>query len=106
MYQIKEEDAQGNIASIYSDLRKSLNLKVVNTIWRYLATIDGGLEWVWDSSKTLYISGKLEKVQSQIIDSIQTQKLPQIPDHILKSIDIKKEEKIEIIKIIEKYNTG
>ena len=106
MYEIKEKDAQGNIALIYSDLRKSLNLKVVNTIWRYLATIDGSLEWVWDSSKTLYMSGKLEKVQPQIIDSIQIQKLPKIPDHILKSIGIKKEEKIEIIKIIEKYNTG
>ena len=53
MYEIKEEDAQGNVALIYSDLRKSLNIKVVNTIWRYLATIDGGLEWVWNFFKNI-----------------------------------------------------
>ena len=106
MYEVKEEDAEGNVALIYSDLRKSLNIKVVNTIWRYLATIDGGLEWVWNSSKTLYMSGKLEKVQSQIIKNIQIQDLPEIPEYILNSIGIKKEEKLEIIRIIEKYNTG
>ena len=106
MYEIKEEDAKGNIALIYSDLRKSLNIEVVNTIWRYLATIDGGLEWVWESSKTLYMSGKLEKVQPQIIENIQIQGLPQIPNHILKSLNITKEEKLEILNIINKYNIG
>ena len=30
MYEIKEEDATGHISLIYSDLRKSLNIKVVN----------------------------------------------------------------------------
>ena len=106
MYEIKEEDATGHIALIYSDLRKSLNIKVVNTIWRYLATIDGGLEWVWNSSKTLYMSGKLEKVQPKIIENIQTQKLLRITDDILKSINITKEDKLEIIQITEKYNKG
>ena len=106
MYEIKEEDAQGNVALIYSDLRKSLNIKVVNTIWRYLATIDGGLEWVWNSSKKLYKSGKLEKVQSQIIENIQIHDLTPIPDYILSSIGIKKEEKLEILQIINKYNIG
>jgi|TARA_B110000438_G_C15550318_1_gene536637 hypothetical protein len=43
MYEIKEVNASGEIADIYNDLRQSLNIKVVNTIWRYLATIDGGL---------------------------------------------------------------
>ena len=90
MYEIKEEDAQGNVALIYSDLRKSLNIKVVNTIWRYLATIDGGLEWVWNSSKKLYKSGKLEKVESQIIENIQIHDLTPIPDYILKFYRYKK----------------
>ena len=106
MYEIKEEDAQGNVALNYSDLRKSLNIKVVNTIWRYLATIDGGLEWVWNSSKKLYKSGKLEKVQSQIIENIQIHDLTPIPDYILNSIGIKKEEKLEILQILNKYNIG
>lgn len=79
---------------------------MVNTIWRYLATIDGGLEWVWNSSKTLYMSGNLEKVQPKIIENTQTQKLLQITDDILKSIAISKGDKLEIIQIIENYNKG
>ena len=106
LYEIKEEDAEGNVAYIYSDLRKSLNIEVVNTIWRYLATIDGGLEWVWSSSKKLYMSGKLETVKPHIEESIQFQNFPQIPDNILKSIGIYREEKLQIIKTIEKYNVG
>ena len=106
MYEIKEEDAEGNVAYIYSDLRKSLNIEVVNTIWRYLATIDGGLEWVWSSSKKLYMSGKLETVKPHIEESIRFQNFPEIPDNILKSIGIYKEEKLQIIKTIEKYNIG
>ena len=106
LYEIKEEDAEGNVAYIYSDLRKSLNIEVVNTIWRYLATIDGGLEWVWSSSKKLYMSGKLERVKPHIEERIQFQNFPQIPDNILKSIGIYREEKLQIIKVIEKYNVG
>ena len=36
LYEIKEEDAEGNVAYIYSDLRKSLNIEVVNTICEIL----------------------------------------------------------------------
>jgi len=106
MYEIKEVDASGEIADIYNDLRQSLNIKVVNTIWRYLATIDGGLNWVWYSSKELYMSGKLENVQEKIIDNVEFQELPSIPDHILISIGINEKDKLEIIQIIKKYNIG
>ena len=61
LHEIKEEDAEGNMVYIYSDLRKSLNIEVVNTIWRYLATIDGCLEWVWSSSKNYICLASLKR---------------------------------------------
>lgn len=106
MYEIKEVDASGEIADIYNDLRKSLNIKVVNTIWRYLATIDGGLNWVWYSSKELYMSGKLEDINQKISDNIEFPELPLIPDNVLSSIGISEKDKLEIIQIIKKYNIG
>ena len=56
--------------------------------------------------KKLYMSGKLETVKPHIEESIQFQNLPKIPDNILKSIGIYKEEKLQIKKTIEKYNVG
>ena len=38
---ISENDATGEIAEIYNDIRTALGNGVVNLIWRHLATIDG-----------------------------------------------------------------
>lgn len=51
---ITEKDAKGTTASIFSDIRDTLNVEVVNLIWRHLATMPGVLEWVWGSLKPLY----------------------------------------------------
>ena len=52
------------------------------------------------------MSGKLENIQKKIIDNIEFQELPSIPDHVLSSIGISEKDKLEIIQIIKKYNTG
>ncbi|MCK1719476.1 hypothetical protein [Bradyrhizobium sp. 141] len=49
-----EHSATGKIAEIFEDIRQTLDVEVVNLIWRHLATIPGGLEWVWTSLKPLY----------------------------------------------------
>jgi hypothetical protein len=51
---IAEKDATGVAAEIFSDIRGTLNVEVVNLIWRHLATMPGALEWVWGSLKPLY----------------------------------------------------
>jgi hypothetical protein len=52
---ISEKDARGVTADIFADIRSTLNVEVVNLIWRHLATMPGALEWVWDSLKPLYL---------------------------------------------------
>ena len=51
---IRENDAVGSTAEIFADIRETLNVDVVNLIWRHLATMPGVLEWVWDSLRPLY----------------------------------------------------
>ena len=57
---ISENDATGEIAEIYNDIRTALGNGVVNLIWRHLATIDGALPWVWQAVKPLYVSDVLK----------------------------------------------
>ena len=51
-----EEDAAGEIAKIFADIRNVLGTSVVNLIWRNLATMPGALEWTWSSVRPLYLS--------------------------------------------------
>ena len=41
MIEIPEIEATGRVAEIYDDIRKTLDMSMVNTIWRNLA-LDGG----------------------------------------------------------------
>ena len=45
--EIREEDATGDTALLYEQIRATLGTPVVNYIWRHLATIEGALPWCW-----------------------------------------------------------
>jgi len=45
--EIRQEDASVDIGRIYSDIKRASGTPLVNLIYRHLATIPGGLEWVW-----------------------------------------------------------
>lgn len=51
---IAERDASASTAVIFSDIRTTLKVDVVNLIWRHLATMPGALEWVWNTVRPLY----------------------------------------------------
>ena len=51
---VTEQNAEGQVAEIYQDIRATLGVPVVNLIWRHLATFPGALEWSWASIKPLY----------------------------------------------------
>jgi hypothetical protein len=45
--EIRLEDASPALDRIYADIRRESGTPLVNLIYRHLATIPGGLEWVW-----------------------------------------------------------
>jgi hypothetical protein len=45
--EIRQEDASAAVARIYSDIKRASGTPLVNLIYRHLATIPSGLEWVW-----------------------------------------------------------
>jgi len=51
---IAEADATGELAALYDDIRKTLNVPFVNLVWRHLATLPGALPWTWATVRPLY----------------------------------------------------
>src|SRR5260370_4384381 len=72
---VREEDAPGEIAAIFADIRKVLGTSVVNLIWRHLATMPGALPWTWATVRPLYLGAA--PLHAEAVR--QTIALPELP---------------------------
>jgi hypothetical protein len=54
---VAESAATGEIADLFADIRTVVGVRVVNLVWRHLATFDGALPWAWSAVKPLYLAG-------------------------------------------------
>jgi hypothetical protein len=54
---VAEAAATGETADLFADIRTTVGVRVVNLVWRHLATIEGALPWAWGSVKPLYLRG-------------------------------------------------
>ncbi len=54
---ITESGATGETARLFADIRQVVGVRVVNLVWRHLATMDGALAAAWNAVRPLYIDG-------------------------------------------------
>jgi len=54
---ITEAEASGETAVLFADIRTTVGVRVVNLVWRHLATMNGALPWAWAAVKPLYLAG-------------------------------------------------
>jgi hypothetical protein len=101
---ITEDDATGEVAELYADIRATLGVPLVNLIWRNLATMPGALSWAWLSVKPLYESGS---IQSEAMVLIKDQKLPgvvQWPAASLRAVGVDADAEDAIRAILSSYD--
>ena len=79
MIEIPETEATGKIAEIYDDIRQTLDMSMVNTIWRNLALQEEVLEWVWYSLKPIYKNGSVRHYASKLRSQINLDDVCPIP---------------------------
>jgi hypothetical protein len=101
---IAEGDATGDVAILYEDLRVTLGVPFVNLIWRHLATIPGGLAWVWTLVKPLYVSGELDRLSSEASALVSLPSLAPLPDCVWESAAVGRDARQTIVAMIESYN--
>ena len=72
---LAEAAATGDTADIFADIRATVGVRVVNLVWRHLATIDGALPWAWAAVKPLYLRGIADRAALGFRESMS---LPQL----------------------------
>ena len=58
---IAEAAATGETAELFDDIRATVGVRVVNLVWRHLATMEGALPWAWAAVKPLYLQGVADR---------------------------------------------
>jgi hypothetical protein len=67
---IAEAAAIGETADLFADIRATVGVRVVNLVWRHLATIDGALPWAWAAVKPLYLQGMADRATERFRQSM------------------------------------
>ena len=55
--EVPEAEAGGEIAVLYDDIRAATGIPLVNLVYRYIASVPGGLDETWRLLRPLYASG-------------------------------------------------
>jgi hypothetical protein len=101
---ISESEATGLIAETYADIRRVYRVGVVNLIWRHLATIPGGLPWVWSTIRPLYVNGTVSREAAALRAALSLPELPPWPVAALISAGLQDEDIAGIRTVLAAYD--
>lgn len=103
---VSEAEASGEIADIYADIRDTLGMSFVNLIWRNLATIPGGLRWVWQTMKPLYHHGGIYGEAEALRDAQELPMVPRLTGSTLRAVGVDDGNQASIYAILDGYDRG
>jgi len=91
---IAEAEATGATAALFDDIRATVGVRVVNLVWRHVATMDGALPWAWAAVKPLYLQGIADRAAARFREGMNLPALsslagaePASVDDVLASYD-------------------
>ncbi len=70
---IAESAATGETAALFADIRATVGVRIVNLVWRHLATLDDALPRAWQAVKPLYVQGMADRA---VVDFRRDMTLP------------------------------
>ena len=101
---IEEKNAPKEIAKIFYDIRKTMGIPIVTSIWRGLASNDKILKNIWELTKPIYLTGQPEFIFHKMFEQINLQIPVSLEKKDLKKYNLNQED-IKIIKnILSVYN--
>ena len=99
---ISEDQATGKTAEIFLDIKKTMQIPLITSIWRGLAGMNNSLEDVWILTKPIYLSGTPELALNQMLNSISFPIPTKFNSEIFNAEDLKHIK--DIIKVYTKSN--
>ena len=101
---IDEKEAIGETAKIFKDIRETMNIPLITSIWRGLAEIDDSLKKIWTIARPIYETQNPEKKLKEIIEEIKLPLLPKFTDDELSKCRLTSKDWEEILFILKAYN--
>lgn len=84
---VSEGSAKDETAELFDDIRSTVGVRVVNLVWRHLATIDGALPWAWSAVKPLYLQGMVDCAAVRFREAMRLPVLGSLAGEQPKSVD-------------------
>jgi hypothetical protein len=84
---VAESAATGETVALFADIRATVGVRVVNLVWRHLATIDGALPWAWAAVKPLYLAGIPDRAAVRFRGTMTVPTLPSLAGSEPDSVD-------------------
>ena len=100
---ISESEAQGQIKSIFRDIRKTMGIPILTSIWRGLARDVINLKITWESIKPMYRDNSPNEALSALINEIELAEDGKKP-HKIATLKSYVADKNMILNIIKSYN--
>ena len=104
--EIPESEATGTVRELYDDMKATMNIGMINLIYRRMATADGLLEWVWDAVRPVLASGDVERAALLLESGLDWPSMPEIPAPALPLLGLGSPEIETLIRVLDDYNRG
>lgn len=101
---VDEATATGATAEIFADIRQTMGIPILTSIWRGLAGMNNCLSKVWSAAKPIYLSGHPEKALARAVDQAGLPVPEPLPPTFLACIGIDRADLQTIRTIVDAYN--
>lgn len=102
--ELSEREATGEKAAIYAEMKRLGGVPMVALIFRHLATLPGGIEWVWHAIGPAWKTGRLQEEAWRIAREAPLAPIASIPREVLAALDVDPAGLREIRTVCEAYN--
>jgi hypothetical protein len=82
--ELLEDQATGELAVIYDEIRRFSGVPYVSSLQRYLATMPGVLEWAWAAIRPAMVSGIIPETGWRLARSVRIAPLPPVSTSVLR----------------------
>jgi hypothetical protein len=102
--ELTEREAAGEKARIYEEMRHLGGVPMVALIFRHLATLPGGIEWVWNAIGPAWRAGLVQEAAWRIAGEAKLPALAPIPPEALPALGVDAAALGEIRVVLRAYN--
>ena len=101
---IDEAKAVGETAALFAEIRQTMRIPLVTSIWRGLAGMDDSLRLAWVAAKPIYESGEPERALTRSVAAVGLPRPEPLPPTALACVGLAEGDIVAARAVIAAYN--